>query len=110
MIILIKYIIIFRSILAPKLLSFKILNFDIDFSKLDKNDKLRILYLNIRKESFLNTIYSKLPWEDLVIGFQCKILRSPNIYNVNFWHHFTNKYVTSKRIRIASKNVIHVLL
>jgi len=88
---------------STKTPEFKILNFDIDFSKLDKNDKLRTLYLNIRKESFLNTIYSKLPWEDLVIGFQCKILRSPNIYNVNFWHHFTNKYVTSKRIRIESK-------
>ena len=43
----------------------------------------KILILKIRKESFLNTVYNKLPWEDLLIGFQCKVLRNPNVYNVN---------------------------
>jgi CMP-N-acetylneuraminate monooxygenase len=86
-------------------------NYFIDFSKskivfkeftflnrpiVETNKKL---YLKIRKESFLNTIYNKLPWEDLSIGFQCKISRSPNIYNVKFWNHFTNIYTSSKNVR-----------
>ena len=66
---------------------------------LEKDKSLKKLVLKVRKESFLNTIYNKLPWEDLSIGFQCKILRNPNLYNVNFWHHFTNVYITSKNVR-----------
>ena len=75
----------------------KINNFSKVFLKKDPN--LKKLVLKVRKESFLNTIYNKLPWEDLSIGFQCKVLRNPNIYNVNFWHHFTNTYTTSKNVR-----------
>ena len=75
----------------------KISKFTKSFLKKDPN--LKKLVLKVRKESFLNTIYNKLPWEDLSIGFQCKILRNPNLYNVNFWHHFTNVYVTSINVR-----------
>jgi CMP-N-acetylneuraminate monooxygenase len=63
-----------------------------------KKTSLNKLYLKIRYESFLYVIYNKLPWEDLLIGFQCKVLRTPNIYNANFWFHFTNNYVSSKRV------------
>ncbi len=71
------------------------------FSKsfLKKDTTYKKLVLKVRKESFLNTIYNKLPWEDLSIGFQCKILRNPNLYNANFWHHFTNIYTTSQNVR-----------
>jgi hypothetical protein len=31
--------------------------------------------------------------EDLSIGFQCRIDRDPDIYNVIFWDHFTNVYI-----------------
>lgn len=62
-------------------------------------DKSNNLYLKCRIESFLNTIYNYEPWEDLSIGFQCKIKRFPNEYNVNFWHYFTNKYITKKNVR-----------
>ncbi|MDC0481020.1 MBL fold metallo-hydrolase [Candidatus Pelagibacter sp.] len=96
--------------------NFKLLNknYLIDFSKkkilfsktskysknfLNGNSKFKKLVLKIRRESFLNTIYNKLPWEDLSIGFQCKILRNPNLYNANFWHHFTNVYITSTNVR-----------
>ena len=75
----------------------KISKFTKSFLKKDPN--LNKLVLKVRKESFLNTIYNKLPWEDLSIGFQCKVLRNPNLYNVNFWHHFTNTYVTSINVR-----------
>ena len=75
----------------------KISKFTKSFLKKDPN--LNKLVLKVRKESFLNTIYNKLPWEDLSIGFQCKILRNPNLYNVKFWHHFTNTYTTSINVR-----------
>ena len=74
----------------------------ISVEKLDENFKnkslLNKLYIKIRCESFLYIIYNKLPWEDLLIGFQCKILRTPNIYNANFWFHFTNEYISNKRV------------
>ncbi len=60
------------------------------------------LYIKCRLESFLNTIYNKEPWEDLSIGFQCKISRIPNEYNYKFWHYFTNNYITSKNVRFSS--------
>jgi len=72
-------------------------------SNILKNSKFRKLVLKVRKESFLNTIYNKLPWEDLSIGFQCKVFRNPNVYNVNFWHHFTNTYTTSKNVRSVTE-------
>tara|TARA_Y100001970_G_scaffold152834_1_gene187186 strand:- start:279 stop:1973 length:1695 start_codon:yes stop_codon:yes gene_type:complete len=75
----------------------KISKFTKGFLKKDPNFKK--LVLKVRKESFLNTIYNKLPWEDLSIGFQCKVLRNPNLYNVNFWHYFTNIYTTSQNVR-----------
>lgn len=64
-----------------------------------KNKNLRFLNIKCRKESFLNTIYNKEAWEDLTIGFQCLIYRKPNIYNVDFWYHFSNVYVTKKNVR-----------
>ncbi len=96
--------------------NFKLLNFKyfidfsqntIKFNKIDFfNDKVlktktkyKQLVLKVRKESFLNTLYNKLPWEDLSIGFQCKVIRNPNAYNIKFWHHFTNVYTTSKNVR-----------
>ena len=63
-----------------------------------KDNKINKLFLKIRKESFLATIYNKDPWEDLLIGFSCKVLREPNVYNAKFWYHFTNKYISSKRV------------
>lgn len=65
----------------------------ININNLFKIKKMKVLYLKIRKESFLNTIENFNPWEDLTIGFQCKILRNPDVYNVSFWNHFTNIYI-----------------
>lgn len=62
---------------------------------LSNKDTLNLKYLNlkIRSDSFMHVIKNKLPWEDLLIGFQCKVFRKPNIYNVDFWNHFTNIYI-----------------
>jgi CMP-N-acetylneuraminate monooxygenase len=72
-------------------------------SKYIKKKNKRIISIKVRKESFLNTIYNKLPWEDLTIGFQCQIYRIPNEYNSNFWFYFTNIYITDKNVRVKSK-------
>ena len=79
---------------------FKIIS-NLNIEKKYKNfkTKKKKLYIKVRKESFLATIYKKQPWEDLLIGFQCKILRQPNKYNAKFWFHFTNKYISEKRVK-----------
>lgn len=71
--------------------------------KIENIKKVKQLYLKCRLESFLNTIYNKEPWEDLSIGFQCKIIRVPNEYNYKFWHYFSNTYITSKNIRFSTE-------
>ena len=93
--------------------NFKIsnLNFKITFTKNIKFEELKkdflislnkeknYLFLKIRKESFLNTIYNKRSWEDIAIGFQNRQLRKPNLYNSNFWYHFSNIYVSKKHVK-----------
>tara|TARA_A100001011_G_scaffold47915_1_gene45365 strand:- start:2292 stop:3980 length:1689 start_codon:yes stop_codon:yes gene_type:complete len=92
------------------------LDFKIDFSgdkpnfsqinnfsgKINSSNGKKQLYLKCRLESFLNTIYNKEPWEDLSIGFQCKVSREPNEYNYKFWYHFSNNYITSKNVRYST--------
>ena len=56
------------------------------------------LVLKVRKESLLYTLHNKTPWEDLQIGFQCRIESNPE-YNFNFWYHFTNIYIRNKYFR-----------
>jgi len=58
-----------------------------------------ILQLKIRKEAFLEIINEHLPWEDMLIGFQTRVNRIPNVYNSNFWYHFTNIYIKKKAER-----------
>lgn len=63
----------------------------------EKNKKL--LILKVRTEAIINTINNKLPFEDLLIGFQCRVKRKPNVYNNKFWYHFTNKYIDGANFR-----------
>ena len=69
------------------------------FKLRDKNTDVNYLLIKVREDSFYNTIANKLPWEDLLIGFQCKIDRKPNIYNNEFWYHFTNLYIDKINFR-----------
>ncbi len=55
--------------------------------------KLKALELKIREDSFYWVLKNKKSWEDLSIGFQCRIDRVPDVYNANFWFHFTNIYI-----------------
>ena len=69
-----------------------------------KNEKkIRLLNLKIRKETFIYTIKNKMPWEDILIGFQCRVVRNPNIFNSNFWYHFSNIYINSSQKKSISE-------
>ena len=61
------------------------------------------LAIRIRKAEFNRVIRLGLPWEDLSIGFQCRVLRKPNMYHSDFWYHFSNVYVND-RVRRESLN------
>jgi CMP-N-acetylneuraminate monooxygenase len=52
-----------------------------------------VKHIKVRRDAFLRVIGERLPWEDMSIGFQCRIDRVPNVYNSAFWYHFTNVYV-----------------
>ena len=66
--------------------------FEEDKRRLDTN----FLRIKIRDKEFSKVILNGLPWEDLSIGFQCRIYREPNVYNNQFWYHFTNIYVNNR--------------
>jgi CMP-N-acetylneuraminate monooxygenase len=59
------------------------------------------LQLKIREEAFIDTLKNLKPWEDLLIGFQIRVERDPNVYNTDFWYHFSNIYTKYNAIRIA---------
>ena len=56
----------------------------------------RYLQLKVRRSELVNVLLHGNPWEDLSIGFQCRIYRNPNVYNSDFWYHFTNVYITNR--------------
>ena len=60
---------------------------------------IRKLRIRARKDSFYWVIKNNMSFEDLSIGFQCKIDRVPDIYNANFWKHFTNNYIAFNKIK-----------
>ena len=62
-------------------------------------EKKKILMIRAREDALYSVLSNKLPFEDLLIGFQCRIKRKPNIYNSNFWNHFTNVYIDGDYIR-----------
>ncbi|MBV1933580.1 MAG: hypothetical protein KUG59_02740, partial [Parvibaculaceae bacterium] len=69
----------------------------------DAGTHTNILHLKIREEAFFATLRDGLPWEDLSIGFQMRVVRDPNVYNSDFWFHFTNIYVKDYVVK-ASQN------
>ena len=67
-----------------------------ELNKKFKEKNLNLLMITTQIESFTNIIKNMDSWENLVIGFECKVYRVPNIYNFKFWHHFSNIYVKEK--------------
>jgi CMP-N-acetylneuraminate monooxygenase len=72
-------------------------------NKLNINRDLNFKNIKVRYHEFLKVIRQGLPWEDLSIGFQCRINRKPNVYNSDFWYHFTNIYV-NENVKGRSQN------
>ena len=58
----------------------------------------RFLQIKVRREQLLDVVLNRKPWEDLSIGFQCRIYRKPNEYNSEFWFYFTNHYIGSNAV------------
>lgn len=65
----------------------------------NKINNIRVIFIKSRIESFMELVLNKNPWEDLSIGFQCRIYRVPNQYNADFWYHFSNKYIKLEKAR-----------
>lgn len=61
----------------------------------------RVMKIYIRSEIFMAVVLNMLPWEDFLIGFQCRIYRFPNVYEDNFWYHFTNEYISMENFRYS---------
>lgn len=53
----------------------------------------RHLLVKVRKDALWPIIRDRRPWEDISIGFQCRIDRKPDVYNSDFWFHFTNRHI-----------------
>ena len=50
----------------------------------------KYLQLKVRRDELIDVLFNRKPWEDLSIGFQCRVYRNPNIYNARFWFYFSN--------------------
>ena len=58
---------------------------------LDEN--FNYMRIKVREDVFSWVLKNNLPFEDFSIGFQCRIDRVPDAYNVKFWDHFSNVYI-----------------
>ena len=56
--------------------------------------------LKVRSEIFMSIVKNYFSWEDLIIGFQARIKRNPNTYEMKFWYYFTNEYISKKTLDI----------
>ncbi len=63
---------------------------------------MRVMRLRVRPEVLMCVVENQLPWEDLSIGFQMRVARSPNTYESEFWYHFTNVYIAEHHFRYSS--------
>ena len=64
-------------------------------------DGYRVMIIYVRSEIFMATVTNMLPWEDFLIGFQCRIYRNPNVYEDSFWYYFTNEYISKENFRYS---------
>lgn len=54
---------------------------------------LRQLHIKVRAASLWQVVKNLKSWEELSIGFHCRIHRKPDVYNSDFWYHFSNVYI-----------------
>ncbi len=53
----------------------------------------RQLLIKVRAKLLWQVINHQKSWEELSIGFHCRIHRKPDVYNSDFWYHFSNIYI-----------------
>jgi CMP-N-acetylneuraminate monooxygenase len=53
----------------------------------------RKLFISVRASRLWEVITHRKSWEELSIGFHCRIHRTPDVYNSRFWYHFSNIYI-----------------
>ncbi len=53
----------------------------------------RALFIEVRASLLWQVIDKGKSWEELSIGFHCRIHRKPDVYNSDFWYHFSNIYI-----------------
>ncbi len=58
-----------------------------------KSYEQRQLLIKARACALWQVINEHKSWEELSIGFHCRIKRKPDIYNSDFWYHFSNNYI-----------------
>ncbi|MFT5113281.1 MAG: CMP-N-acetylneuraminate monooxygenase [Parasphingorhabdus sp.] len=63
------------------------------FEEIAPGNNTRHLLLKVRCDSLWHVLKNNLPFEDLLIGFQCRVNRKPDVYNSDFWFHFTNVFI-----------------
>ncbi|EFX42026.1 MBL fold metallo-hydrolase [Helicobacter suis] len=63
----------------------------------------RVLILRVRREILACVMANHLPFEEMVRGFHCRIERSPDAYEANFWHHFSHVYIAPQPYSISLK-------
>ena len=74
----------------------------INENKLKKELKgKRLMTVKVREEAIAFLIKNMLPWEDLTIGFQTRITRTPDSYESDFWYYFTNVFVSEENYRYS---------
>ena len=89
--------IIFSEMEKPKLLFNENLKLD------SFENSYNTLHLKIREEVFWYTLRNLMPWEDILVGFQMRVTRAPNIHNTDFWYHFSNVYTKYNASKIAKE-------
>lgn len=51
----------------------------------------RCLRMKVRAEVFRHVLLLGLPWEEITIGFNARLTRDPDHYNMDFWEHMQNR-------------------
>jgi CMP-N-acetylneuraminate monooxygenase len=65
-------------------------------------DNVQVSSIYVRSEIIMCVIENSLPWEDLSIGFQMRVQRTPNSYESKFWYYFTNEFIAKANYRYSS--------
>lgn len=68
------------------------MSFDVLLMDYEVISSLRKKIIKVRKDALWKVVKNYLSWEELSIGFQCRVIRRPDVYNSKFWDHFTNIY------------------